>query len=144
MSSSRRKCSNDPNVFCYICGDYTVKEQRKPINDFVKKAYFAYLGIKLGVQDKSWAPHIVYKTCTEILRMWTNGKKKHLKFGIPMIWRKPKNHSDDCYFCTVNMKGFNCFKKALGSIRIRNLLEDLYFTETRFLCQSLLIYQILK
>ena len=69
MSSSRRKCSDDPNVLYYICGDYTVKEQRKPITDFIKKAYFAYFGIRLGDQDKSWAPHIVCKTCTEILRM---------------------------------------------------------------------------
>ena len=29
-----------------------------------------------------------------------------------MIWRKPKNHSDDRNFCTVSMKGFNRFKKS--------------------------------
>ena len=29
-----------------------------------------------------------------------------------MVWREPKNHSDDCYFCTVNMKGFNRIKKS--------------------------------
>ena len=42
MISKRRKRCNDPNVFRYICGDYTVKEQRKPITDFVKRAYYAY------------------------------------------------------------------------------------------------------
>ena len=99
-------------MLCYICGDYTVKEQRKPITNFVKKAYFAYFGIRLGDQDKSWAPHIVCKTCTEILRMWAKGKKKHSKFGIPIIWREPKNHSDDCYFCTVNIKDFNRIRKS--------------------------------
>ena len=30
-----------------------------------------------------------------------------LKFGVPMVWREPKNHVDDCYFCLVNVKGFN-------------------------------------
>uniref|UniRef100_A0A0K2T3Q7 Putative LOC100197081 [Hydra vulgaris] n=1 Tax=Lepeophtheirus salmonis TaxID=72036 RepID=A0A0K2T3Q7_LEPSM len=24
-----------------------------------------------------------------------------------MIWREPTNHIDDCYFCLVNVKGFN-------------------------------------
>jgi len=38
MNSKRRKCYNDPNCFCYICSDYTIKEQRKPITDFMKRA----------------------------------------------------------------------------------------------------------
>ena len=24
-----------------------------------------------------------------------------------MVWREPKNHVDDCYFCLVNVRGFN-------------------------------------
>ena len=140
MSSKRRKCCNDPNVFCYICGDYTVKKQRKPITDFVKRAYYAYFGIKLGDQDKSCSPHIVCKTCIEILRMLTNGKNKNMKFGIPMVWREPKNHSDDCYFCTVNMKGFNRFKKS-NWFYSWNLPEDQFFTAMTFRCLHSLIYQ---
>ncbi|KAI6655945.1 hypothetical protein LOD99_1679 [Oopsacas minuta] len=53
MASSGRKCSNDPNTFCYICGEYTLKDQRRSISDFVRKAYFAYFEVKLGDQNSS-------------------------------------------------------------------------------------------
>lgn len=107
MSSSRKSCINHPDVFCYICGEYTSQENRKTITDFVKRAYIGYFGVKLGDQDKTWAPHVVCKTCTEHLRQWTTGKRRCLKFGIPMVWREPKNHYDDCYFCVVNINGIN-------------------------------------
>lgn len=107
MSSSRRCCVNHPDVFCYVCGEYMLKENRKNITDFVKCAYLGYFGVKLGDQDKTWAPHFVCKTCTEHLRQWTTGQRKSLKFGVPMVWREPVNHIDDCYFCIVNVSGIN-------------------------------------
>ncbi len=58
MSSSRRCCVNSPNVFCYVCREYTLPENRKNITDFVERAYMAYFGVKLGDQDKYWAPQI--------------------------------------------------------------------------------------
>jgi len=107
MVTSRRSCLLHPDVFCYICGEYTLKASRKPISDFVRRAYVGYFGVKLGDQDKPWAPHIVCKTCTEHLRQWTNGNRSCMKFGVPMVWREPKNHCGDCYFCTVNIIGIN-------------------------------------
>ena len=85
MASSRRSCKNHPDVFCYICGEHTLEENRKPVTGFVKRAYLECFGVKLGDQDKIWAPHIVCKTCTEHLRQWTNGKRSSLKFGVPII-----------------------------------------------------------
>ena len=87
-----------------------MEKQKRNITDFVRRAYKAYFDMKLGDQDKSWAPHIVCKTCVESLRGWTNGKLK-LKFAVPMVWRETKNHFDDCYFCLNNMNGFNKNKK---------------------------------
>ena len=84
-----------------------MKENRKLITDFVKRAYLRYFGVKLGDQDKVWAPHIVCKTCTEHLRQWKNGNRCYLKVGVPMVWREPRNHHDDCYFCLVNIVGIN-------------------------------------
>ena len=106
-ASSRRRCLNDVNAFCYICGEYTFELNRKTITDFLKQVYFAYFKVKLGDQDKPWAPHIVCKTCLEHLRQWTKKSRKGLKFAIPMVWREPKDHYSDCYFCAVKTTGIN-------------------------------------
>ncbi|QQP31526.1 Uncharacterized protein FKW44_025149 [Caligus rogercresseyi] len=107
MASARRSCRNNPDVFCYICGEYTLSGDRKNITGFVKRAYMAYFKVKLGDQDKSWAPHTVCKTCVEYLRRWTKGAKTSLKFWIPMVWREPFDHATDCYFCAINTTGIN-------------------------------------
>ena len=101
ISAGRRRCKLHPDVFCYISGCFTVPKQRQNITDFVKKAYLAYFGIKLGDQDKFWAPPKVCKTCIENLRQCIMGKRKSLSFGIPMIWREPANQVGDCYFCII-------------------------------------------
>ena len=101
-TSSRRSCVNDPDVFRYICGEYALEHNRKLITDFVKQAYFK---VKLGDQDKSWAPHIVCKTCIKHLRQGTKKQRKGLRFAIPMVWREPKDHYSDCYFCGIKTKG---------------------------------------
>jgi len=61
----------------------------------------------LDDQDKPWAPHIVCKPCVEHLRQWTNKSRKNLRFAIPVVWREPKDHYNDCYFCAVKTKGIN-------------------------------------
>ncbi|ESO04311.1 hypothetical protein HELRODRAFT_172670 [Helobdella robusta] len=107
MASKRRSCKNKPDVFCYICGEYTLVHNRNQVTCFIKRAYHAYFGIKLGDQDKDWAPHMVCKACTVYLHQWTKGKKTCLKFGIPMVWREQRNHDTDCYFCSIDLTGIN-------------------------------------
>ena len=100
-----RGCKNHPDRFCYICGEVTLPDRVNRITPFVKKAYFAYFGVKVGDQDKNFAPHICCKTCVESLRRWTKKEKKSLPFGIPMVWRNGDNHTTDCYFCMTELTG---------------------------------------
>ncbi|CAJ0962494.1 unnamed protein product [Ranitomeya imitator] len=123
-----RTVPNDPNIFCYICGNFTVKTQRRNITDFVKRVYFAFFKVKLGDQDKHWASHKVCKTCIESLRSWSQGKNAKLQFGVPMVWREPSNHLEDCYFCLVDCNGtFSEEKKKAGIFdgpQIKTLMRD--------------------
>ncbi len=79
----------------------------------------AYFRVELGDQDKYWAPHSVCQQFTEHLRQWTKGTRKSMSFAIPMVWREPKNHVDDCYFCAINLKGIN--RKNRQTLVYRNL-----------------------
>ena len=83
--STRSSCRNKPDIFCYICGEYPLVPYRNRVTTFIQQTCHAYFGMKLGDQDKDWAPHMVCKSCTEWLRQWSKGKKTSLKFGIPMV-----------------------------------------------------------
>lgn len=96
-----RNCVNSADSFCYICGEMKFASQKKAITPFVKKAYQLYFGCKIGDQDKAWAPHICCSTCTRHLTKWLKGEKVAMPFAVPMVWREPRNHTDDCYFCMV-------------------------------------------
>ncbi|GFW45866.1 uncharacterized protein TNCV_4495861 [Trichonephila clavipes] len=49
---------------------------------------------------------VVCSVYVEELRQWFQGKKS-FRFAVPMIWSERKNHSDDCYFCSCSVQGFN-------------------------------------
>ena len=140
ITSSRRKCKLDPNIFRYICGSFAVSKQRQRITDFVKKAYLAYFGVKLGDQDKNWAPHQVCRICVENLRQWTKQKRQTIGFAVRMVWREQANHVDDCYFCLTNVAGFSSTVKAkeTSSTQTFRQQSDLYLTLLNFLHLCLL------
>ena len=114
MASSTSKCwrcLNKANSFCYVCGDFTTVAQRRTITSLLRTAYLHYFDRKNGDQDKSWSPHICYKPCYNGLTAWFNGKKASSNFAVPMVWREPRNHADDCYFCSTNITGFNAHSR---------------------------------
>ena len=107
MISTRKSCRNRPDIFCYICGEYTLVPNRNPVTTFIMQTYHAYFGMKLGDQYKAWAPHMVCKSYTEHLHQWSKGKNTSLKFGIPMVWREPRNHVSECYFYAIDVIRIN-------------------------------------
>lgn len=106
-----RECKNDANKFCYVCGHFSTKNQKRPITSSVRQFYAAYFGCHIGEQDKIWAPHVVCVTCVNNLSRWWHGKQKSMPFGVPMIWREPTSHLSDCYFCMTEISGFNSKSK---------------------------------
>ena len=85
-----RDCKVSHNAFCYICGNFVIKKHQRNITDFIKKVYFAYFGIEIKNQDKSWVPHKVCYVCVEDLRKWSKKEKIAFKFAVPMVWREQK------------------------------------------------------
>ena len=107
--SLKRPCKISSDCFCYVCGYYINPRQMKhkiiPETKFFE-AYEAYFGMKMGDQDKSWAPHFCCGSCRSTLEGWMRGSRKCMPFAIPRIWREPTNHHDDCYFCMVDISKY--------------------------------------
>jgi hypothetical protein len=74
-----------------------IKKHQRNITSFIRKVYCACFGVKLGDQDKSWAPHKVCYVCVENLKKLSKGKKKAFRFGIPMTWKEQKSHMIDIF-----------------------------------------------
>lgn len=115
MAKRKFVCKNSPAMFCYICGKYTPKPQRRNLTVFVKEAYKSYFGRNVINQDKDWAPHSCCISCSSTLRMWVKGSRKNIKmpFEQPMFWSEPINHKVDCYFCGIHVFGHSRKTKSL-------------------------------
>ena len=87
---NRRGCVNHPDNFCYVCGKYTLCDQRKNLTKTVTIAYKYYFGCQIGDQDKSWAPHVCCTVCYSGLTQWLSGKRNSMPFAVPMVWREQK------------------------------------------------------
>ena len=95
-----RNCKNNPDLFCYICGKFTPKSKRRPISDFVKDSYIKKFQSNISDLKKNWTPNICCNSC----RLGFNDK--NFTMETPMIWREPKDHTSDCYFCSVDLPNF--------------------------------------
>ena len=129
-------CLNSPDSFYYVCGKFTSKPQKRSVSAYIQKVYLAYFGCHLGDQNRVWAPHIICTVCYYRSSKWWQGKRDSMPFGVPMIWREPKNHSDDCYFCLVKVHGYT-YKQ-----REKNILAK--FAISHLTCQAQQCYSCPK
>ena len=60
-----------------------------------------------------------------------------------MVWREPKNHHDDCYFCMVDMPEWNQQKKKDWYYSDMSLLNDPHHIALKFQFQFSFPYLIL-
>lgn len=111
-SNEKQICLNSADLFCYICGKFTAKIQRRPISINLAEAYLLYFQSEIKNQDKAWVPHICCKSCEIYLSAWLAGKQKYMPFIKPMVWREPNNHITDCYFCLAKISGFTLKTKS--------------------------------
>ena len=65
--TTSRCCRNKPNSVCYICGESTLRAQRKLMWPPVRRAGEISFGCKVGDQDQIWAPDICCSPCSRIL-----------------------------------------------------------------------------
>lgn len=93
-------CLNNPNYFCYICGECVFNDCRKVISNLVKNNILQCSWTKMTNQGR------VCNVCVAYLSIWKSGKRNSFKFGTT-IWGEPKNHLHDCYFYSDNKKGIN-------------------------------------
>ena len=134
-----RCCVNSVDPFCYLCGEVMLASHRCSLTPQIKKAYHMYFGCKLGDQDKKWAPHIVCKSCSIRVGGWINRKGMAMPFAIPVVWREPSKHINDCYFCLTPLvaSGMNRKKESRElTIQIYPLPSDLCLMGKTCPCRS--------
>ena len=102
-----RKCKTNRDLFCYVGGSFTIKAQIRSITPDLKNTYELYLGCPFGDQYKQWDLHQICTTFSSGLRNWLKERTSAMSFAIPMIWRKLKDHFQDCCVCLVNVEGFS-------------------------------------
>ena len=85
----------------------SLKHQWK-VKNSTWKIFSLSLTFDLG---KSWSPSFTCGGCKTPLLAWMRREKRQLPFKIPRVWREPQNHTDDCFFCCVDISPYIAKKK---------------------------------
>lgn len=101
-------------------------KQSRTLTAQVRRAYELYFGFVMNT-DKSWTPNVGCSNCCSTLTEWARNKTRALKFSSPTIWSEPRNHHDDCYFCAINVEGFNKInRKHIEYPNVNSVVPPIY------------------
>ena len=78
-----RSCVNSVDLLLCVRGS-NVSVTETFYNAFDQESVPSVLWVKLGDQDKKWAPHIVCKSCAICLGGWINSKGMAMPFAVPV------------------------------------------------------------
>lgn len=67
-------CKNNPNKFCYACGEYIFVSPPK-FTDSLQTAYQLYFKVAPENLGESWTPNVLCNTCKAALTTWMSGAK---------------------------------------------------------------------
>jgi len=73
---------------------------------------------KRVIRTRAWAPHFHCVTCARLLVAWAKGSRC-IPFVISRVWREPKDHVKDCYFCLTSITGVTA--KSKHTVQYTNL-----------------------
>jgi len=111
----RRKCLNDPQLFCYICSKYCTST--RPFTAALHEAFGQWFNpLKPLNLDKKWCPNEVCDQCYTGLVAFLRAEANSFRFKTPTIWRHQDNHEDDCHFC-LTVINTDCSKITYPDIK---------------------------
>lgn len=103
--------------FCFICGQFTAKRNKRSKTDNFKVWFRSYY--EREWIDEYYAPQFGCSSCYTGLYRWSKQKKDQPnmsalkpKYKEPMTWINPGNHDRiECYSCVNYVLGLNTLKK---------------------------------
>lgn len=110
-------CENLVNHFCIVCGNYFPSGFLENLTTNLLSSYDECFGLSSqDFIDNSWVPNSICRTCQSSLSYWKSGVRSKQPFFSPMIWREPRNHENDCFFC-ANKHFLGASKKTKINLR---------------------------
>lgn len=100
------------DLFCFICGKFTIKRNRRARTDKFVELYRAYYQIEWS-DDKPYFPAFGCSTCYTGLIRWSKKEQLKLKYKAPAMWFNPSDEHNEleCYYCINFSLGFNAANK---------------------------------
>ena len=83
---------------------WALKTRCRCLTHAAKQANYLYFGCHVVDAGNSWIPHLRSITCNINLIIWEKGKKNSMPPAVPMIWRGPISHLENCCLCLTKIE----------------------------------------